>query len=687
MMEEEIRAEFQSSGFSIGGASPEDAAQILTTLLTYCINYKMSPADLVSNWEVYLPQQLMFNILLSVLRDASLMIMIPGSIYFFFVLLHDAAKETERTNLCRQLDGLKLESSYLDGFLSHLQNEVKDRIIKEEANLHIYSSNDVDMLLSNSHADEVAFHDTPGSKQDKLPEESSNSELTPLTSDRPSSSRVAKTNADRITPFATRVNKFTQQYVLNADNAVSVPSKNAEITEDEVIRRIQPSQRCSLQVQHSQPEPGCRFMYDRMEDRFNYLEDRIQKSASLFSASGFCGEPADATLASEEKMFAVGTVACDGEGHLNEKSILLQGGVQHSRGQRVRLDLKDLDHFSLFPGQVVGIEGHNPSGHCLVASKLIDFILVSVDAQLPSTKKQAIDNESNQNSDAGTLSRALSSVIAAGPYTTTDNLLFEPLQELLSYACRKQPQLLILMGPFIDSDHPDIKKGTVDQSFHDIFHFEILRKIQDFTQYLGNTVRVILIPSVRDAHHDFVFPQPFFNVLSTSISNDIFVCSFDLNLPEDITHQITCLANPCLFSSNKIYFGCCTVDILKQLSGEEISRKPPVGKPGDRIGRLASHILKQQSYYPLYPPAAGVPLDFSLAKEALEISSAPDVLILPSDLAPFVKVLSLGEGSDVQKRFICVNPGRLAKGIGGGTFVELYYNEGIDKTNASIIRI
>jgi DNA polymerase alpha subunit B len=46
------------------------------------------------------------------------------------------------------------------------------------------------------------------------------------------------------------------------------------------------------------------------------------------------------------------------------------------------------------------------------------------------------------------------------------------------------------------------------------------------------------------------------------------------------------------------------------------------------------------SYYPLYPPAAGVPLDFSLAKEALEISSAPDVLLLTSDLAPFVKVIT-----------------------------------------------
>lgn len=586
----------------------------------------MSPADLVSNWEVYY--------------------------------------------LNRQLDGLKVESSYLDGFLTHLQNEVKDKLIKEETDLHVYSSNDIDMLLNNALTEEEGFLDTPSTKLEKSHGEPSNSELTPLTTDRPSSSRAAKTNGDRITPFAQRVNKFAQHYVLNADDMANVPSKpEVETSEDELIRRVQPRQRCTLQVQRSHPEPGCRFMYDRMEDRFNYLEDRIRSSASLFSATGLCGEPADATLASEDNMFAVGMVICDGEGRLNEKSILLQGSVEHSRGQRVRLDLKDINEFSLFPGQVVGIEGHNPSGHCFVASKLIDSIPVPVDDQLPCSKKQALDDEGRQNSN--TLSRVLSSVIAAGPYTTTDNLLFEPLQELLSYACRKQPQLLILMGPFIDSDHPDIKRGTVDQSFHDIFHFEILRKLQDFTQYLGHSVRVILVPSVRDAHHDTVFPQP----------------AFDLNLPEDITHQITCLANPSIFSSNEIHFGCCTTDILKQLSGDEISRKPPGGKPADRIGRLAKHILKQQSYYPLYPPAAGVPMDFSLAKEAFEISSPPDVLLLPSDLAPFVKVLSLNEGAEEQKWFVCVNPGRLAKGIGGGTFVELYYNEDTDKTNAFIMRI
>uniref|UniRef100_A0A453SV50 Uncharacterized protein n=1 Tax=Aegilops tauschii subsp. strangulata TaxID=200361 RepID=A0A453SV50_AEGTS len=54
----------------------------------------------------------------------------------------------------------------------------------------------------------------------------------------------------------------------------------------------------------------------------------------------------------------------------------------------------------------------------------------------------------------------------------------------------------------------------------------------------------------------------------------------------------------------------------------------------------------------------------------------------------FVKqVLSVNEDTEEHKRFICVNPGRLSKGIGGGTFVELYYNEDTEKTKAFIMRI
>lgn len=32
-------------------------------------------------------------------------------------------------------------------------------------------------------------------------------------------------------------------------------------------------------------------------------------------------------------------------------------------------------------------------------------------------------------------------------------------------------------------------------------------QIQDHVEYMGSAARVILVPSIRDASHDFVFPQ------------------------------------------------------------------------------------------------------------------------------------------------------------------------------------
>lgn len=42
---------------------------------------------------------------------------------------------------------------------------------------------------------------------------------------------------------------------------------------------------------------------------------------------------------------------------------------------------------------MVGVEGHNPSGHCLIASKIVDRIPLSVSSteNLPPAKKQAVD--------------------------------------------------------------------------------------------------------------------------------------------------------------------------------------------------------------------------------------------------------------------------------------------------------
>ncbi|XP_024025731.1 DNA polymerase alpha subunit B [Morus notabilis] len=621
-MEDEIKAEFSKVGFAL-----DDEEEILKKCLTFCINYNLKPCDIVSSWEVYY--------------------------------------------LNRQLNGSTVQNAEMDGFLLHLQDEQKEAIIKEEPGLHIYSSKDVDMILNDEDGDEK--EEVPGTptrnSQDSYSEQF---DSTPQTNGKIfSSGKPSKL----ITPFGQRTQKFVVKFSINSmPNMENGETElDPENNEDDVIRKIQPGRRCSLIVHGSKPGTGCRFMYDRIEDRFNALESRIRKYAVAFTSSKLYEEPVDPTVSSQKSIFTVGMICCDGEGHLNEKSTLLQSSVEHSGGQRVRLELQNLNQFSIFPGQVVGIEGHNPSGHCLIASKFVDSIPLSdmADVDLHPTKKQALEKEIQSNGLSG-LQAELSVIIASGPFTTTDNLSFEPLVELLAYANRKLPQLLILLGPFVDSEHPEIEKGSTNRSFDEIFHFEILKRLQDYAEYMGSHARVILVPSIRDANHDFVFPQP----------------AFDIQ-PPDLKHQITSITNPGILEANQVKIACCSVDVLKHLSGEEISRNPKGGAPSDRMGRLVNHILGQRSFYPLYPPAEGVPFDSSLAPEALEISMIPDILIVPSDMKYFVKVLPLGgrgEGEE-QMKCICVNPGRLSKGEGGGTFVELNYYGNPDTINTSILGI
>ncbi|KAK6160370.1 hypothetical protein DH2020_003751 [Rehmannia glutinosa] len=558
-MEEEIKAEFTKSSFIF-----DDEEEILSKCLTFCIQYKLSASDLVSSWEAY--------------------------------------------SFTRGLEST-VRSSHMGAFLEQLQREQRDKVIGKDSGLHFYS-NDVAMILNDNFEDTEGILDTPTDKRT-------------LAHEKPSDS-AQKTNGSKftfekplesVTPFGSRKNKFVVQAILNqhpSTQSIKVEEDSAN-SEDDIIKRLQPSQKCSLLINRSQPEPGCRFMYDRIEDKFNFLENCIKKRAIAYVSSGRHEEPVDPSVASQKSIFAVGMICCEEEGRLKEKPVLLQSSVEHSGGQRVRLDLQKLNQFSIFPGQVVGVEGHNPSGHCLIASRIIDCVPSSViSTEHPPSKRPALDHNLQFTNPSQHMSE-VSLIVAAGPFTTSDNLLFEPLTELLSYA---RPKATSVACPASRLCRVYGFDGACDS--HAI---------------------------CQDANHDFVFPQ------------------------------IHSISNPGMFCANEVNVACCTVDILKHLSAEEICRNPQGGS--------------KQRFYPLYPPAEDIPLDFSLANKALHFSSIPDILILPSDLAHFVKVLSLGEENDGEEQLkcICVNPGRLARGEGGGCFVEINYRGNPDSSSASIIRI
>lgn len=208
---------------------------------------------------------------------------------------------------------MTVENDDLDGFLSQLQNEHKESIIKEDSQLHVYSSNDVDMYVQHKSSsltfldlcldlylqNEFSFlsffvpplplyrllnteveHDnnvqecflsSPINQYETSQLDSYNSPASNLgTIERPSSTgKLSKFISNHTTPFGQRSNKFVSLFSLNNDEDIESGTKvkNLEDSEDDIIRRVRPSERCSLQIHCSQPEPGCRFMYDRTEDK------------------------------------------------------------------------------------------------------------------------------------------------------------------------------------------------------------------------------------------------------------------------------------------------------------------------------------------------------------------------------------------------------------------------------------
>ena len=57
-------------------------------------------------------------------------------------------------------------------------------------------------------------------------------------------------------------------------------------------------------------------------------------------------------FAVQDTVSVVGRVCCDTVGKMNAQSVMLEGSRDTSSGRAVSLDLSQVPHFSLFPGQV-----------------------------------------------------------------------------------------------------------------------------------------------------------------------------------------------------------------------------------------------------------------------------------------------------------------------------------------------
>ncbi|POR35671.1 DNA polymerase alpha subunit B [Tolypocladium paradoxum] len=339
-------------------------------------------------------------------------------------------------------------------------------------------------------------------------------------------------------------------------------------------------------------------------------------------------------------------------------------------GFRVPLNTDGVRGWTVFPGQIVALRGSNATGSEFVVREVLEMPLLpsaaSTPAALAAHRERLRGSRDAMDSDAEPA--PLNMLFAAGPYTADDNLDYEPLHALCSQAADSYADALVLAGPFIDMDHPLIATGDFDlpdDAAHDpdtatmatVFKHLFAPALSRLAAACPH-LTVILAPSVRDVLAKHVsWPQ---DTLARK----------ELGLPK----AVRLVSNPMTLSVNEMVLGVSSQDVLCELRAEELAR---AAAPGDLMGRLCRYLVEQRHYFPLFPPAdrarlpqtgtaagvaTGAALDLSYLKLGEMVNVRPDVMLIPSTLPPFAKVVD---------SVLAINPGYLSKRKGAGTYARM----------------
>lgn len=72
-------------------------------------------------------------------------------------------------------------------------------------------------------------------------------------------------------------------------------------------------------------------------------------------------------------------------------------------------------------------------------------------------------------------------VVAAGPFTQSDSMTYQPLLDLMEHVARDEPHVLLLTGPLIDSNHPFVLENTIAETFDELFE-RLMEQVMKFVE-------------------------------------------------------------------------------------------------------------------------------------------------------------------------------------------------------------
>mmetsp|Transcript_13633 Transcript_13633/g.29618 ORF Transcript_13633/g.29618 Transcript_13633/m.29618 type:complete len:725 (+) Transcript_13633:171-2345(+) len=512
----------------------------------------------------------------------------------------------------------------------------------------------------------------------------------------------------RTAKYGERTNVGQTVATYNPDNLPEYSSSAADGVDDGAPR-------CTIDSQprgsHNVTKPY-RYMFTPLEDRAKALDDHLvglgeeimerfdikagivkkeeqAEGAEVGAADKAAIAPLEAVgIPRQDAVCCIGRICNEAhEGKINRTSVLLEGSRHHSNGARVNLDLSSLTSsgtsYSLFPGQIIAVEGLNSSGRKMVAQRICEG------AARPSAKT-SVDSlmryHHGATDEACQDGKPLKIMAMSGPYTTSDSLDYEPLLDALNQIREDRPDVVIMTGPFVDMRQPDIASGNIFLEFEDgggkmnvtceaLFVNKVAAVIESLYEE-DPTMRTqfILVPSLDDAVAEFVYPQPPLSdrlkkpkVMKLPGAEGIEYGTLGLQHIETAGRgdergfkRVHCVSNPCTLQINEVIVGVTSTDAMLHISTDETNANL---EPGSRLSRIAQHLLQQRSYYPLFPPPAAQTMATNVDLAHMNewsMPCQPDLLIIPSKLTTFAK--------KVLDHSVVVNPGMLTRGSTGGTY-------------------
>ncbi|TRM61074.1 hypothetical protein BD626DRAFT_502605 [Schizophyllum amplum] len=253
---------------------------------------------------------------------------------------------------------------------------------------------------------------------------------------------------------------------------------------------------------------------------------------------------------------------------------------------------------TLFPGAIVALRGRNGAGTAFVAEEawcsprypLHDLCLWR-NQQCHSAANPPLSVTSTAAS-----SSPFTLTVLAGPYTADSDLTFAPWQGALTALKEDAPDVVVLLGPFIDSSHPLIKAGDADESMGRMFTRRFLMPLRRWLNGVGEGTSTgeqagkpgagsgpkgrlaVMIPSVRDA-----------------LSNHLAFPQAELTGFEGFDERIRFLPNPARFCVNGVSFAATSVETVFHLQLDRLlKRASSAGDAGDPVANCTS-------FYPLFP--------------------------------------------------------------------------------------